>query len=65
MMDGLMNVEKVPCKHMKIDGQGYLKGFIRALAENWHTQITRQGSTAICQTYERPPASIQQGHNNI
>lgn len=34
MMDGLMKVEKPLCKHMKLNGQGYLKGFIKALAED-------------------------------
>lgn len=60
MRDGLMNVEKLPCKHMKIDGQGYLKGFIRALAEDWHThtQITGQAAGAICQTHERRAVSV-------
>lgn len=48
---------------MKMNGQGYLKGF-------FGIKLTRRnhkaGSPSICQTYARPPASIQLGgHNNI
>lgn len=40
---------KLPCKHMKMNGQGHLNSSTRALDKNWHTETAKQAAQLFCE----------------